>query len=221
VQQLWQSHDLDSIDRIGIASVVPPLTRAMQDAATRQSKRLLLVHHKLQLPFTLGYETPHTLGTDRLAAAVAAWQRYGTDTSGAPRSVVAIDAGTALTYEVIDRHGTYRGGAIGAGPDLMRRALNSGTAQLPAVAPEVPARAIGRSTHEALQAGIMLGFVDSVRGMLHRIANELEDDPYVLITGGWSGFLHEHLPAVDAIEPHLVLLGIRDLLALNDAPSST
>lgn len=210
-----------SVDRVGLTSVVPPLTKALCAAFQgRHGWPTLVIDHRTALPFTLAYETPHTLGTDRLAAAAAAWTRFGHAADDTPRSVVAIDAGTAVTYEVITRDGVYLGGAIGAGPGLIRQALNTGTAQLPAVDPVLPKRAIGRSTHEAIQAGVMLGFIDSVAGMLYRIADELHDEPVVIATGGWGPLLAQHLPAVDQVEPHLVLQGIDGLLHLNPLPGA-
>ena len=70
---------------------------------------------------------------------------------------------------------------------------------------------------EAIQAGIMYAFIDSVRGMLERISKSLDEHPFVVATGGWSPFLNEHLDAIDHVDPHLVLHGIRVLMMLNDA----
>ncbi|MFQ5572290.1 MAG: type III pantothenate kinase, partial [Rhodothermales bacterium] len=173
------------------------------------------IHVEMKLPFTLAYETPHTLGTDRLAAAVAAWTMHGLTDNHDPRCIVALDAGTAITYDVVDQFGVFRGGAIGAGPQLLNAALSKGTAQLPSVPTELPTTPIGRSTQEALQAGIMYAFLDGVQGLLARIGDTLEDAPFVVATGGWADFLHTHLNAIDHVEPHLVLHGIRILMALN------
>ncbi|ARA92958.1 hypothetical protein AWN76_007145 [Rhodothermaceae bacterium RA] len=210
------------VDRAGLTSVVPPVTGALRDAvATRHGCPTLVIDHRVRLPFTLAYETPHTLGTDRLAAAAAAWALFGRDPEGVPHSVVAVDAGTAVTYEVITRDGRYLGGAIAAGPGLTRQALRAGTAQLPAVEPTLPTRAIGRSTREAIQAGMMFGFLDGVAGMLRRIAAALQEAPFVVATGGWGPLLADQLPAIDRLEPDLVLLGIDVLLHLNPATTTS
>lgn len=202
--------------RAGIASVVPPVTAALQ-TALRQAAGFSaeVVHHAMQLPFRLAYETPHTLGTDRLAAAAAAWVRYGRDAEERPRHVLALDAGTAVTFEVIRREGLYAGGSIAPGPRLMQYALHRDTAQLPEVPLDVPVQPVGRSTREALQAGIMYGFVDAVGGMLARLGRVLDAPPYVVATGGWAPLLHAQLPGIDHVDPHLVLHGIRLLMAMN------
>jgi type III pantothenate kinase len=202
-----------SIDRIGITTVVPHVLpaaeAALQDLA---GAPITVVQPSMQLPFAMGYDTPETLGMDRLAAAVAAWAHWG---KPAGRSVIAVDVGTAANYEVVSRDGVYRGGAIGAGPALAERALRTGTAQLPSVPLAPPSDPVGRSTQTALQSGIWWGTVDAVRGMLARLAETLPDAPSVVLTGGWSEALHPHLPDVDAVAPHLVLDGVRVLLETN------
>ncbi len=207
-----------SVLRIGLASVVPSLTGPVEEALYRETGlRALRVAPSLHLPLTLAYQTPDTLGMDRLAAAVAAWTRHGK----ADRPVVALDAGTAVTYDVVDRHGVYRGGPIGAGPGLLRSALSRDTAQLPDVPFALPEEPIGRSTREALQSGLMYGFLDGVAGMLTRIARRLDAPPLVVATGGWASFLGENLKGIDHIEPHLVLFGIYHLMTCNPCGSSS
>ena len=203
--------------RVGCTSVVPSVTpQVTAHVQHLTGVKAQVIHHQMHLPFTLAYETPHTLGTDRLAAAAAAWVLYGQTKDQTPRPVVALDAGTAVTYEVIDPNGIFRGGTIAAGPTLIRETLARDTAQLPAVPLTVPPTPIGRSTQEALQAGIMYTFLDSVRGMLSRLSDLLGAQPFVVATGGWSTLLHTHLDAIDHIDPHLVLHGIRVLMTLND-----
>ncbi|PEN11103.1 type III pantothenate kinase [Longibacter salinarum] len=201
-----------SIGKVGLASVVPEAVpvaeRVVHDLTGAQ---VVTVDTAMPLPFEMAYDTPQTLGADRLAAAAAGWVRYAKSGS-AKRSVIAIDAGTAVTYDVVDASGVYRGGAIAAGPVLTQRALRSGTAQLPTVPLVFPSDVIGTTTRDAMQSGIMWGFVDGVRGMLARLRELLDDDPIVLVTGGWSPLLADHLDAVDHVIPHLVLDGVRILV---------
>ncbi len=200
-------------ERCGIASVVPAQTPRVQAALKQLTGQApLIVSPALRLPFAMAYETPDTLGADRLAAAAAAWTRYG---QPANRPVVAVDAGTAITYEVVTPPGTYRGGGIAPGPALLRRALHTGTAQLPEVPLGIPDSIIGPSTRSAIQSGIMSALLDSVSGMIARIRHKLPADPIVVGTGGWSTLLSTHLSAIDHVEPHLVLDGIRLLMSLN------
>ncbi len=211
------------VEQVGLASVVPSTADAVTDAlvsltetsatgASGTDAFLSRIHPTMPLPFELAYETPDTLGSDRLAAAAAGWMQFGQPAS---RSVLVIDAGTAITCEVIHREGIYQGGTIGAGPVLARQALQSGTAQLPAVPLSLPEAPVGRSTQAALQSGIMWSLVDSVHGMTDRLAATLPDDPVIVLTGGWSTLLANHLE-LHHHAPHLVLHGIRLLVTETD-----
>lgn len=201
-----------SLDRVGLASVVPSTASAVTGALdSLTDASVTRVRPTMPLPFELDYETPDTLGADRLAAAAAGWMQFGT-VSSPPCSVIVVDAGTAVTGEVVHRDGVYQGGAITAGPALIRRALRAGTAQLPEEPLELPDEPVGRSTQSALQSGIMWGLIDGVRGMVDRLASALPDAPCVVLTGGWGAFLAAHLDRLDHNRPHLVLDGIRILV---------
>jgi len=200
------------IEQVGLASVVPATAGAVTDALTALTgASVTSVQPSMPLPFELAYETPDTLGADRLAAAAAGWALFGRSASP-PQSVLVVDAGTAVTFEVIHRDGIYGGGTIGAGPTLIREALQSGTAQLPAVPLELPNEPVGRSTQAALRSGIMWHLVDSVRGMTDRLAATLPDEPRIVLTGGWGTLLADHLDDPTHHAPHLVLHGIRLLV---------
>jgi type III pantothenate kinase len=199
-----------AIDAVGVASVVPARANAVTAAlGARTDAPITRVGPDAALPFELAYETPNTLGADRLAAAAAGWARFG---ASGPRSVIVVDAGTAVTCEVVHREGVYRGGTIAAGPALTRRALRAGTAQLPDVPLALPDDPVGRSTQSALQSGVMWGLVDGVCGMADRLAATLPDTPVVVLTGGWGELLADPLDA-DHHRPHLVLEGVRLLTA--------
>ncbi len=196
-----------SIDSAGISSVVPQLK---DEAIATLSEQFGIVPRLInvagQLPFELAYETPETLGEDRLAAAAGGWIRHGRDRK---RAVVVLDAGTAVTTEVITSAGVYVGGAIAPGPDALRRSLSVDTAQLPEIPwPETP-YAIGSSTGRAIEAGLSVMFLEGVRGLLARTIDELGEQPIVVATGGWAEWIHDHVDRIDSVEPDLVLEGIR------------
>jgi type III pantothenate kinase len=205
-----------SIEQVGLASVVPATADAVVAAlADRTDAPVTRIRPTMPLPFELGYETPDTLGTDRLAAAVGGWEQFGRSTSPS-RSVIVVDAGTAVTCEVVHRDGIYEGGTIAAGPVLARQALQSGTAQLPTVPLDLPGEPVGRSTRTALQSGIMWSLVDSVRGMTTRLAATLPDEPQIVVTGGWGALLADHIDHRTHHAPHLVLHGIHLLITNAD-----
>jgi type III pantothenate kinase len=226
------------VTRAGLASVVPEATPAAREGLEALTgTRATVISPRMPLPFRLDYDTPGTLGADRLAAAAAAWVRFGRSAASppdggsapsgppsprvAPRSVLTVDAGTAVTYEVVHRDGVYLGGAIGAGPALMQRGLRGGTAQLPAVPLALPTDPVGRSTRSSLQSGVLWGFIDAVRGMIDRLAETCPDDPVVVLTGGWNEVLADHLDTIDHVVPHLVLDGVRVLMEGMEGPADS
>lgn len=209
---LDSSAGLAEATSLAIVSVVPEVSASIRGLlqSTRPDVSVFEVSPGCRIPFEMGYRTPATLGNDRLAAASAAWMEYANGSA-----VVVIDAGTAVTFEVVDAEGVYRGGAIAPGPALLSRALRTGTAQLPAV-DEVPGdSAIGSSTREAIQSGIHWGFRESISGMIRRFREELADSVLVVATGGWAGDLARHIDAIDLVDPYLVLRGASLLRELN------
>ena len=204
----------ESISRAGAVTVVPAQRVFWEDAVREVSGvDLGFYDHQSSLPVRMTYETPHTMGHDRIAAAVGGWTRFGE--LGA-KGVIVVDAGTAVNIEVVLPDGTYPGGVIAAGAELMRTALGGGTAQLPHVDLERPSSPIGRSTREAIQSGILNGLLDSVSGMVERIRAAESGVFQVVTTGGWGAWLNEELRVDWACDRNLVLKGISDLMRLAD-----
>ena len=196
---------LPRADRAGIASVVPRLTGPLAEAARAVTgAEPVRVSADRPLPFRMAYETPGTLGADRIAAAAAA------QALADGRAVVAVDAGTAVTVEALTAEPAYLGGAILPGPDLLRRALARDTGQLPDVAWARPPSPVGRSTTEAIQAGLATLLLDGLAGLVRRTTDVLGGDALVVATGGWAPWLAEHLE-IDRVVPTLVLDGVRQL----------
>jgi type III pantothenate kinase len=198
------------VDAAGIASVVPAHTdRLARALAALTGRAPTLVSAALPLPFAMAYRTPATLGADRIAAAVAAWHGWGGE-----RPVVALDAGTAVTLDVVGLGAdgpVFLGGAIAPGPDLLRRSLVRDTGQLPDVPFAWPDAVVGGSTAEAIQAGLTVLFADGVAGLLARTADALGAPPVVVATGGWAPWLAERVGGIDVVAPMLVLDGVRAL----------
>lgn len=210
IESLLAAH---AVERIGMASVVPEKAADLRTALRRHIEtEPFIVEASARLPFMLRYLTPNTLGADRIAAACAAWTIFGEPTG---RSVVAVDAGTATTYDIVT-DGVYLGGAIAPGPKVMSIALGSGGAQLPTVEVDTDLPPpVGRTTHEAIRAGIMLGYIDAVNGMLQRLKEELSDDSVIVLTGGWAELLHPNIADPHKCDTDLVLRGVDILLHLN------
>lgn len=161
------------------------------------------------IPLRNAYATPHTLGADRLAAAVgAAGLRPG-------QATLIVDAGTALKFDLVTADGTYRGGGIGPGLGMRLRALHAFTGRLPLL--ELPAAdatipLTGDSTTGSLLSGVVNGTVAEVAGLISQYQQRYPGLG-VLLTGGDAAFLAARLPARIFVVPELVLLGLNRILA--------
>lgn len=187
----------------GMASVVPLFdARATQAVVDGCGQSPTLVRPTLTSALNMGYETPLTLGADRYAAALALAHHVGPQ-----QAALGVLGGTATTLEVVSA-GTYLGGAILPSPGLSMHALATGTAQLIQVPLERPPSPIGKNTIEALQSGLMEGYLASVNGLVASISETLGHPPTVICSGGWGAFLHQNLRIKTELDPYLVLKGV-------------
>jgi len=191
------------LDGVAIATVVPSATGPLAEAARLVAGAApLFLGADLDLRMPVRYEPPASLGADRLANAVAARALHG-----AP--VIVVDCGTATKIEAVDARGVYLGGAIAPGIRSAADALFRRAALLDEVPLEAPARAIGGSTREALQSGIVLGAAASIEGLVARFRDELGVQAPVVGTGGLLEIVAPACPVISEREPALTLHGIR------------
>ncbi len=187
-----------------ICSVVPQAVPVITEAVGGEV-RLLGADSPMNI--VVDYPKPETLGADRIANVIAA-------ASFAPLPCVVMDFGTAVTFDVLvpaaEDGGKPRfiGGVIAPGLGAMAQYLARNTALLPALEPQKPLHAIGRSTEEALHAGSCHGYCGLVRGILASIEAELGEKPCLVATGGDAGLLKSWLPDIDCVCPHLTFAGL-------------
>lgn len=160
------------------------------------------------VPIQNHYYSPSTLGADRLAAAVAAHGLYpGND-------VLVIDAGTAITYEFINKEGVYQGGGITAGVSMRLKSLNTYTSRLPLVEPQFPGFLIGRSSEESILSGVMNGIRAEMDGIIQEY-KQLYPGLIILFTGGDMIYFEKKLKNDIFATPNLVLTGLNLILEYN------
>jgi type III pantothenate kinase len=191
------------------SSVDPERAREIRRALERMGvSRILEVSSRMKLPFRLLTERPAKLGPDRLAAAA------GAAALGA-REAVIVDAGTAITIDVLSKGG-FLGGSIVPGRDLMYRALHEGTSVLPLVSGiaremEPP----GRNTRDAILSGVQWGAVGAVKEIIRRSRPLVSRSARIWVTGGGGAALAAHLGKGSRHEPDLVFRGLLHLFELN------
>jgi len=169
---------------------------------------LFYIDHSKKLPFQNLYETPKTLGVDRLALTAGAVLRYP------HKNVLIIDAGTCLTYDFISKDKHYLGGAISPGVYLRYKSLNAFTAKLPLLDVKLPQRLIGKNTNESIHAGVVLGIVNEIDGLISTYRHQYLGLT-VILTGGDSLFLSDQLKNSIFVHSDILLEGLNYIFEFN------
>lgn len=190
------------IEGVIISSVVPPLNWTLSGACRKyfQREATFLDHRWGLIP--LDVREPERVGTDRIANCLAGYRLYG-------GPLLIIDFGTATTFNLVSSDGRFLGGAIAPTMELAAETLVQRTAQLFKVELLPPPSVIGKDTEEHLQAGIVLGFLDLVQGLIERFRREYPRSFRVVATGGRGEFFRAQIPAIEVYDPFLTLKGLR------------
>jgi type III pantothenate kinase len=197
-----------SVTGIVVASVVPPLTRPMEEMSERYFSHKALIVDAGNAGMPVEYTPAGDVGADRIVNAVAAWEKYGRAGS---RPLIVVDFGTATTFDVISSEGAYIGGIIAPGINISAEALFTRAARLPRVDVRKPAHAIGRNTVDAMQSGLLFVYVEMVDGLVRRIREELPGgkDAIVLATGGLADVISGESATIQHVDANLTLEGLR------------
>ncbi|CAN5629487.1 MAG: type III pantothenate kinase [Acidobacteria bacterium] len=208
--------DAASLSGIAIASVVPTLTRPMEEMCERYFARKALLVDAANAGMPIRYTPAGDVGADRIVNAVAAWEQYGRELQV---PLIVVDFGTGTTFDVISRGREYLGGVICPGIGISADALFQRAARLPRVDIKKPASVIGQSTVDAIQAGLFFGYVEMVDGLVRRIRGELEqgDQAVVIATGGLAGVIADETTSIRHVAPDLTLHGLRLIWDSNQA----
>ena len=166
------------------------------------------LNHLSKTPFKNSYATPQTLGLDRIALATSAFYHNPKGNS------LVVDAGTCVTYEMINDYGEYLGGAISPGLQMRYRALHEHTAKLPLLKPKEFIDFIGNSTEAGIHSGIVNGIRLEIDGVIDQYRSRFTDLT-VILTGGDAQFLSKRLKNTIFTDSKFLLEGLNYLLEYN------
>jgi type III pantothenate kinase len=201
--------DVEAVDGVVMASVVPTLTRPTAEMSERYFSRApLVVDGGARTGMPILYETPAEVGADRIVNGVAALERYG-KAGGEARAMIVVDFGTATTFDAISKRGEYLGGVICPGVTISADALFERAARLPRVDVRKPASVIGRTTVGSMQSGLFYGYVGMVEGIVERMARELGPPVTCIATGGLAEMIAPETAAIAQVDRDLTLHGLR------------
>ena len=199
---LLSDHQLP--DGIAVCSTVPSVLDELRRMFARYFAGVptVVVGPGVRTGVPLLYDNPREVGPDRIVNTLAAHTLYG-------GPAVVVDFGTSTNFDVVSEKGEFLGGALAPGIEISVDALASRAARLFKVELVEPRSVIGKTTSEALQSGLLYGFAGQVDGMVQRIADELDEQPVVLATGGLSHLMYRVCRTLDHHEPDLTLIGLR------------
>ena len=212
VERLFDLYDIsDSI----ISSVVN-IEAAVVNTLHRRSQHFVLFDHNTPVPIVNRYDTPHTLGQDRLAAAV------GAKSLCPDENLLIIDAGSAITYDFVSDKGEYMGGNIAPGLKMRFTMLQRMTKKLPLVEVEenelIPL--FGKNTRDAIAAGVIRGIAYEVKGYMRTLSEKVPHFQ-TFLTGGNAPYILNNVRTSRTekrdirVEKNLVLIGLNTILIFN------
>ncbi len=164
--------------------------------------------HTSAIPIKNLYETPETLGKDRLAGVIGATSLHP------KKDILVIDAGTALTFDFINKKSEYLGGSISPGLHMRIKALHTFTQKLPLVHNEGPYTLLARNTEQAIRSGVINGIcfeIDAYINELQKTYPEL----LIFLTGGDCFFFESKLKNRIFANQNLVLIGLNRIINYN------
>lgn len=205
-------HLNEVIDRFPIKSCIISSVVEKNDELyyflNQKVQNFIVLNHKTLVPFENRYETPETLGKDRIAAIVGAkFLQPNTD-------LLVIDAGTAITYDFIDAHGVYHGGNIAPGIDMRLRSLHEFTQKLPLVEAQVDTPLLGFDTKSAILSGVINGIIFEIDGYIDSLKFKYSELS-IYLTGGSTFYFYTKLKNPIFAEKYLVLIGLNRILQFN------
>ncbi|MGE4586061.1 MAG: type III pantothenate kinase [Mangrovibacterium sp.] len=191
-----------------IISAVREYPQEVRDFLHKHFHAFIEFGPQVAVPLKNRYKTPETLGPDRLAAAVGATVLFP------GKNLLVIDAGTAVTYDLITRTEEYLGGNISPGLYTRFRALHAYTGRLPLVAPRNDFLPLGEDTESAIRAGVQQGLLFEAEQTI-RCFSDRYAPLTVVLTGGDASFLEKHLNLLVFVRNNLALFGLNRILEYN------
>jgi type III pantothenate kinase len=189
----------------GIFSSVADVDPEVVNFLKERLNRFILLDENTPVPIKIQYETPQTLGRDRIASAVAVYTKYP------DHNLLVIDAGTAITYDLIQAGGIYTGGNISPGMTIRFKALNNYTKRLPMLDEDGDIPEIGYNTETAIRAGVVNGILKEMNAYIDEFGTKYPD-LLIFLTGGHSFYFETKLKKSIFADGNLVLNGLNEIL---------
>lgn len=192
----------------GIVGTVTGLTPEAEAALAALDFPVMRFTADTPVPITNHYRTPRTLGADRLAAVVGARELKPDE------NLLIIDAGTCITYEMVDKQGNYWGGNIAPGMQMRLHALHEFTARLPLVEADGEVPGMGYDTETAIRSGVLRGMKYEIEGYIKSMRTKYPSLT-VFLTGGDQINFDEGIKSITCTDKYIVPRGLNKILDYN------
>lgn len=207
-----QNIKIDNINDIIISSVVPNIMDIFPEICEKYFNiKPIIIGPGVKTGMNILYDNPKEVGADRIVNGVAAFEKYG-------GPLIAVDLGTAITFDVINQKGDYLGGAICPGVKISADALFQRASKLPKVEILKPEKIIGKNTVNSMQAGLFYGYVGMIDYIIENTIKEMNfsvEDVKVIATGGYSRLFLNESKYIQKIDQMLTLDGLRIIYERN------
>jgi len=189
-----------------VREVKPQLAEALNS-----SYKTICLTNNTPVPFINKYETPETLGRDRIAAVAGGMALFNN------KNILVIDAGTCITYDILTERNEYLGGGISPGLKMRFKAMHTFTGQLPLIEPEnyKLVKLVGATTKASIESGVKNGTLAEIDGIINQY-KKLYSTPKVIITGGDHKYFDKYLKNNIFAAPNLVLIGLKKILDIDE-----
>ena len=208
--------EFKDITGVCIASVVPETLVNIKSLIKKYFKvnTFIVGENNFDIGIKVNIDNPNEAGSDRLVNSFAAEKLKLSP-------AIIIDLGTATTFDLVGKDGSYNGGIIAPGVNLSLEALYLAAARLPRISLKPLTdinEIIGKNTISAMESGIFWGYVSMIEGLINKIkANDQLSDYKVIATGGLSHLFKNSIRSIDLVIDDLTLIGLVKLFQKNNS----
>ena len=201
-----------SISNCIIASVVPEALFSLLNFNKEYLKiePFIVGENNIKLGIDINIDNPSEAGADRIVNAVAVKKFYN-------KPSIVIDFGTATTFDIVSKSGSYEGGIIAPGVNLSLEALYMAASRLPRIKVDNTKNinVVGKNTKDSMYSGIYWGYISLIEGLVKRINEEKNFNYYVIATGGLSNLFSKNCSIIEKVDNELTLNGLIHIYNIN------
>tara|TARA_Y100000590_G_scaffold103822_1_gene118047 strand:+ start:12531 stop:13313 length:783 start_codon:yes stop_codon:yes gene_type:complete len=171
-------------------------------------KLIEIKENKINKIVKINIKNKKQIGSDRIANAVGVYKKYKSN-------CIVLDFGTATTFDVVTKNGTYNGGVIAPGVNLSIKSLSSSAYLIPLFSIKKQKNVIGKNTIEALRSGFFWGYTGLINNIISKIEKETKKKYKIIFTGGYSDLFKSSITRSFTIDKNITIDGVIEIFKEN------